>query len=51
MPQDTFDDNSTLVKGPGVVRQQAITWAIVDPDLSVHIASIGHKCMHCSELD
>ena len=27
----------------GVVRQQAITWANVDPDLCHHMASLGHN--------
>ena len=27
----------------GAVRQQAITWAYVDPDLCRHMASLGHN--------
>ena len=27
----------------GAVRQQAITWANVDPDLCCHMASLGHS--------
>ena len=34
---DLTDDQSTLV------RQQAITWANVDPDLCRHMASVGHN--------
>ena len=44
MPQDLTDDKSTLVQvWLGAVRQQAITWAIVDPDLCRHMASLGHN--------
>ena len=37
MPLDLTDDKSTLVQ----VRQQAITWANVDPDLCCQMASLG----------
>ena len=44
MPQDTFDDRSTLVQVMALcLQQQAITWANVDQDLSGHMASLGHK--------
>ena len=44
MPQDLTDDKSTLVQVMlGSVRQQAITWASVDPDFCCHIASLGHN--------
>ena len=46
MPQNTFDDKPTLVQVMACCltawRQQAITWANVDPDLCHHIASQGH---------
>ena len=33
----------------GAVRQQAITWSNVDPDLCCHIVSLGHnELTHCS---
>ena len=35
------DDKSTLVQVIGAIRQQAITWANVDPDLCCHMASLG----------
>ena len=44
MPQDLTDDKSTLVQVMaciGAVRQQAITWASVDPDRCRHMASLG----------
>ena len=44
MPQNTFDDESTLVQVLlDAVRQLAITRAYVDPDLCRHIASLGHN--------
>ena len=43
MSLDFTDDQSTLVQLIGVVRQQAITWANVDPDLCHHLASLGHN--------
>ena len=44
MSLDLMDDKSTLVRVMlGVIRQQAITWADVDPDLSGHMASLGHN--------
>ena len=30
----------------GAVRQQHITWAIVDPDLYRHMASVGHNVLN-----
>ena len=37
------DDKSTLVQVMAwAVRQQAITWANVDPDLCHHMASLGY---------
>ena len=44
MSQNTFDRKSKYIN-VGVVRQQAITWASVDPDLSrrnYHMASLDH---------
>ena len=44
MSQELTDDVWTLVQEwLGVVRQQAITWANVDPDLCHHTASPGHN--------
>ena len=44
MALDLTDDKSTLIQlMAGVVRQQAITWANVDPDLHRHMASLGHS--------
>ena len=41
---DLTDDKSTLVQVMlGAIRQQAITWANVDPDLCRHVASLGHN--------
>ena len=38
------DDKSTLVQVmAGAIRQQAITWTNVDPDLCRHKASLGHN--------
>ena len=42
MSSDLTDDKSTLVQF-GAVRQQAITWANVDPDPCRHMASLGHN--------
>ena len=43
MPRDFTYDKSTLVQVTvGNVRQQAITWAKVDPALYRHVASLGH---------
>ena len=42
MSLDFTDNQSTLVQVMfGAVRQQAITWAKVDPDLCRHMASLG----------
>ena len=46
MPQDLTDDKSTLVlvmTNISPIRQWAITWANVDPDLCCHTASQGHN--------
>ena len=45
MPRNLFDDKSTLVQviWLGAIRQQAFTWANVDPDLRRHMASLGHS--------
>ena len=50
MPQDLTDDKSTLVQVMAWChRQQAITWASVDPDLWHHMTSLGHtELTHCS---
>ena len=39
MPQDLTDDK--FMQWLGAVRQQAITWANVDPDLCRQMASLG----------
>ena len=45
MPQNTFDDMSTLNKAMASCRQatglQAITWANVNPDIYRHMRSLG----------
>ena len=42
MPLDLTDDKSTLVQlWLGAIRQQAITWANVDPSLCGQMASLG----------
>ena len=42
MPIDLTDGKSILVQVMlGAIRQQAITWANVDPDLCRHMASLG----------
>ena len=44
MPLDVTGDKSTLVQVMlGAVRQQAITWANVDPDLCCHMMALGHN--------
>ena len=49
IPLDLTDAESILVQVMawclmlGAVRQQAITWANVDPDLCCHMASLGHN--------
>ena len=43
MPQETFDDMSTLVQAMAWCHQpmhQAITWANIDPDLHYHMVSL-----------
>ena len=52
MPLDLTDDKSILVQVmAGAVRQQAITWANVDPYLCLHMVSLGHnEFQDCSEL-
>ena len=44
------DDKSTVVQVMvGAIRQQAITWASVGPDLCHHIAALGHnKLIYCA---
>ena len=41
MSPDLTDDKSTLVNF--AVRQQAITWTNVDPDVCRHLVSLGHN--------
>ena len=52
MSLDLIDDKSTFGSGNGLVpltvRQQAITWAKVDPDLCCHMASLGHNELICA---
>ena len=44
MSLDFTEDLSTLVQVMACgVKQQAITWANVDPDLCRHMASLGHN--------
>ena len=44
MLQNIIDDKATLAQVMlGVVRQQVITWAHIDPDLCPHMASLGHN--------
>ena len=44
IPQKTFDDESTLAQlMVSAIRQQSITWASVDSDLSHPIESLGHN--------
>ena len=44
MPLKFNDDKSALLQLMALcVRQQAITWANVDPVLSQHMASLGHN--------
>ena len=46
MPRELIDKESTLVQvinGFGTIRQQAITWANVDPDLCPDMASPDHN--------
>ena len=46
MLQNTIDDISTLVHVmPCTGRQQAITWDIVDKDISCHMVSLGHNVL------
>ena len=42
MSQNTFD-KSKFRYWFGTIRQQAITWTSVDPDLCHHVASLGHN--------
>ena len=43
MPENPIDDKSALVQiWLDAVRQEAITWANVEPDLCRHMASSGH---------
>ena len=54
MPQDLTIEKSTLVQVMlGTLRQQAITWANVDPNLCCHMASLGNnelKAYFCHHL-
>ena len=45
MSLDFTDDELTLVQAMAwcAVRQQAITWANVDPDLCHHMVALGHN--------
>ena len=44
MPWSTFDESTLMqVMALGAVRQQAITWANVDPDICHHMPSLHHK--------
>ena len=44
IPQDFTDDWSILVQVMvGAARQQAITWANIDPDFCCHMVSLGHN--------
>ena len=49
MPPNTFDDKATMVQ-ISVFRQQAITWANVDPDMCHRMVSLGHDrlIMECN---
>ena len=38
MPRDTFDDEEILIR-LGAIRQKAITWASVAPDMSLYGAT------------
>ena len=38
-------------KWPGAVRQQAITWASVDPDLCRQMASLGHNELTLDDVE
>ena len=51
MQQNAIDNKSTWL---GAVQQQAIYWAYVDPELCLHMASLGHNqliiyVLNCSE--
>ena len=51
MSLDFTDDQSTLVQVMAcAVRQQAITWANVDPDICRHMASLGHNELKMEKL-
>ena len=43
--QNTFNDKSTLIQiiARCRVREEAITWASIEPDLWSHMTSLGHK--------
>ena len=50
MPSDVYQRALLMIRSQhwfrywiGAVRQQAITWANVDPDLYCHMASLGHN--------
>ena len=42
---DFTDNQLTLVQVMAAVRQQAITWAKVDPDLCRHMVPLGHNVL------
>ena len=48
MPLDLADDKSTLVQVMGAIKQQAITWSNVDPDLCAHMVLLGHNELRLS---
>ena len=52
MTLDLTEDKSTLVQEvmAWCLRQQAIAWANVDPDLCHHMASLGHNELKCYML-
>ena len=46
MPIDLTDDKSTLVQVMAwCLRQQAITWATIDPDLFRQMVSLGNNVL------
>ena len=61
MPLDLTDDSQHWFrKWLGAVKQQAITWDNVDPDLCRHMVSLGHNelkqspdrlCLKSSDLE
>ena len=50
-PETKFVQEKTWVRyGLGAVRQQAITWASVDPKLHHHMASLGQKLIYICRI-